>query len=114
MSDKTYRLVISDDVDTYAYAHGTTNIIGYVVRELDLNPEFTYEVSLTETSALAGENVRTVLAITADGDTVVTLLKGKVSKERKAAKAASVESTPEETSAENETAEQDQPEPAFA
>lgn len=108
MSDKTYRLVISDDVDTYAYVHGTTNIIGYVARELDLNPEFTYEVSLTETSALAGENVRTVLAITADGDTIVTLLKGKVSKERKAAKAASVE-TPTET----EASEQDQPEPAF-
>lgn len=69
-----------------ANADGDIDIIAYVNRKLDLNAESEYAVTITETSGIGEDPKRTVLALTADGDTVSTLIGSKVRKERKAGK----------------------------
>jgi hypothetical protein len=116
---KAYRLYVTDEKQTYAATDGSISLVAYTARQLNLDAEHQYDVKLIETDGISGPDVRTVIMLTADGDTVATLLKAKITKERKSANAEADDAQDDEPAPGNETpaflppaAEQEQP--AFA
>lgn len=97
----TYHIGIEDaDGEAYADAHGSLGVISYVSKEVAKEVEADSSlitVKLTETDGIRGEAKRTVLAITADGETAAVMLKRRITAERKAGKTA--EPAPESVSA---------------
>jgi hypothetical protein len=82
---KAYRLYVTDEKQTYAATDGSISLVAYTARQLELDAEHQYDVKLIETDGISGPDLRTVIMLTADGDTVATLLKAKITKERKSA-----------------------------
>ena len=80
----TYHIGVYTTDTAQANADGTIDVIGYIANKLELDAETTYTVDLRETDAIGGDSKRTVLNLTADGDTVSTLIASKIRKERKA------------------------------
>ena len=78
--------VTAADDTTLALAHGSLAIVNYVAGEVarDLKNEDTdVTAEVWQTDGIGGANVRKVLAITADGDSVADLLKKRIKNERK-------------------------------
>ena len=83
-----YRIDVADEDEKviYAQASGDLGVISYisrqVVRELS-GGEFTVLAMLSEIESIGGGVKRSILSITADADSVATLLKRRVANERR-------------------------------
>lgn len=66
-----------------AQAHGDLETIAYHVRKLALDGEGEYSVLLTEAEKIGAEAHRRVLSLEADGEIVATMLKKKITTEKK-------------------------------
>jgi hypothetical protein len=81
------------DLETMAY------IAKKAVKEIE-GKEGTFVLDLAEVNGFGGTTIRNVVSLTADADVVVTVLKGKLTSERKAGKtAAAAEEKPAEKTA---------------
>ena len=67
-----------------AKAHGDLETIGYVARKLAVDADSTVSLLVTEAEQIGAEASRTVVALEADGETVLTVLKTRLRKEKKA------------------------------
>jgi hypothetical protein len=97
---------ISDGNRSLASAFGDLDTISYIakkaVKEIE-GADGSFSLTLDEVNGFGGTAVRKVVALTADADVVVTVLKGKLTSERKAGKTAAEEgpgeTLPEKTEA---------------
>lgn len=101
MSNKIYFIEASSDESMLADAFGDIDVVSYVARALidtvkDTEPDVTVRVLAVEGigANIESEAVRTVLSLTADGDTVATVLKSKLAAERKRVRSESEASDP--------------------
>lgn len=86
---KTYAIAIKQGEEYVANAEGNIDVIAYAAKHAGLDtPDAVFSVELTETDGIMKADVRTVLKLTADGETVDALIGSKVRKERKANKVA--------------------------
>lgn len=91
-----YSITINKGNAQESAAFGSVELVSYAVKTADFDTAETYSVELTKVNPENGESV-TVASLTADGDTVATVLKAKLSRERKALKGAGVAETTAET-----------------
>jgi hypothetical protein len=80
------------DLDTMSY------IAKKAVKEIE-GADGSFSLVLDEVNGFGGTTIRKVVALTADADVVVTVLKGKLTSERKAGKTAAEEGLGEKTEA---------------
>jgi hypothetical protein len=72
----------SDEIETSAF--GNVGLVSYAAKTAEFDAAESYTVSLTRKDETGNET--TITSLTADGDTVSTVLKSKLAKERKGLK----------------------------
>jgi hypothetical protein len=83
----TYHISVNGRDETYADAHGDLDTINYIGKRVAKVIEGVGDdvtVKLVETSGIGGVELRSVLSITADGETAAVMLQRKLRSERKA------------------------------
>jgi hypothetical protein len=85
-SSTVYHIDVQDDHSRIlANAYGSLKVIALVAKEAaeEITGAGPYSVTLTEVESIGGNARRAVLSLTADGDIVTTVLKQRLTSERK-------------------------------
>lgn len=84
MNTNTYKLTVIDaDGTCLAALHGSLALVNYAFKELELDQDADYMLTLTATEGIGLADSRTLTSVNADGESIGTIFRKKVAGERR-------------------------------